>query len=71
MNDHLLEEELFIRFTVRVFHERLSFLCVCPSFPFGFEGGMWDLLVLIPDHCLSIYFPFAGTKGILLLKNGK
>ena len=25
-------------------------------FPFGFEGGMWDLIVLIPDHCLSIYF---------------
>ena len=27
------------------------------SFPFGFEGGMRDLIVLIPDHCLSIYFP--------------
>ena len=27
---------------------------VCASFPFGFEGGMWDL---IPDHCLSIFFP--------------
>ena len=31
-------------------------ICVCASFPFGFEGGMWDLIVLIPDHCLSIYF---------------
>ena len=30
--------------------------CVCPSFPFGFECGMWDLIVLIPDHCISIYF---------------
>ena len=30
--------------------------CVCPSFPFGIEGGMWDAIVLIPDHCLSIYF---------------
>ena len=28
---------------------------VCPTFPFGFEGGMWDLIVLIPDNCLSIY----------------
>ena len=28
---------------------------VCPSFPFGIEGGMWDVIVLIPDHCLSIY----------------
>ena len=25
-------------------------------FPFSFEGGMWDLIVLIPDPCLSIYF---------------
>ena len=32
--------------------------CVCPSFPFGIEGGMWDVIVLIPDHCLSIYFGF-------------
>ena len=28
-------------------------MCVCPSFPFVFEGGMWDLIVLIPDF-LSI-----------------
>ena len=40
-------------FTVRVFHRRVS-ICVCSSFPFGFEGRMWDLVVLIPD-CLSIY----------------
>ena len=26
------------------------------SLPFGFEGGMWYLIVLIPDHCLSVYF---------------
>ena len=31
-------------------------ICVCPSFPFGIECGMWDMTVLIPDHCLSIYF---------------
>ena len=24
---------------------------------FGFEGRIWDLIVLVPDHCLSIYFP--------------
>ena len=28
---------------------------VCASFHFGFEGGMWDLNVLVPDHCLSFY----------------
>ena len=29
--------------------------CVCPSFPFGIEGGLCDVIVLISDHCLSIY----------------
>ena len=32
--------------------------CVYASFPFGFEGGMWDLIVLLPDYC----FPFNCTK---------
>ena len=40
---------------MRVFHVRLSNF-VCPSFPFEIEGGMWNVVVLIPDHCLSIYF---------------
>ena len=25
-------------------------------FPFGFEGRMWDLIVSVPDCCLSFYF---------------
>ena len=29
----------------------LRFSC----FPFGFEGRMWDLIVSVPDHCLSFY----------------
>ena len=28
-------------------------LCVCVSFPFDFMGWLWDLIVLVPDHCLS------------------
>ena len=32
-------------------------VCVCVfSFPFGLECGMWDLIVLLPDHCLSFQF---------------
>ena len=27
--------------------------CVCPSFPFGIEGGMWDVGVLIPGPSCS------------------
>ena len=26
------------------------------SFPFGFDGGIRDLIVLVADHCLSFYF---------------
>ena len=29
-------------------------ICVCPSFPSVFAGGMRDLIVLILDNCLSI-----------------
>ena len=25
---------------------------------FGFEGRIWDLIVSVPDHCLSFYFSF-------------
>ena len=31
-------------------------VCMRPSFPFNFESGMWDLNVLISDHCHSINF---------------
>ena len=34
----------------------VQILRVSPSFPFGIEGGMWDVIVLIPNICLSIYF---------------
>ena len=55
MNDHLRGKELFIRFIVCVFRVCLS-MFVCASFPFGFEGGEWNLIVLDSDHCLSFYF---------------
>ena len=60
MNGHLFEKELFIRFTVRVFRERLC-ICMCFSFPFGFEDGMCDF---IPDGCLSIYLSDLNTNLI-------
>ena len=31
------------------------FMCLVVSL-FGFEGRMWDLIVSVPDHCLSFYF---------------
>ena len=32
-------------------------------FPFGFEGRIWDLIVSVPDHCLSFYFLSWDPKG--------
>ena len=31
-------------------------------FPFGFEGRMWDLIVSVPDHCLSFYFALGARR---------
>ena len=48
-------KELFIRFAASAFR-KLSSIYVFSYFPFGFEGRMWDLIVSVPDHCLSFYF---------------
>ena len=55
MTDHLSGKELFIRFTASAFRKLLS-IYVFSYFPFGFEGGMWDLILSVPDHFLSFYF---------------
>ena len=41
--------------------------CVCASFPFGFEVGIFDLFLLVPDHCLSFYLRL-GLKAVFLLR---
>ena len=48
-------KELFIRFTASAFR-KLPSIYVFSYFPFGFEGGVWDLIVSLPDCCLSFYF---------------
>ena len=45
----------------RVHFGKLPSIYVFSYFPFGFEGRMWDLIVSVPDHCLSFYFIFSGT----------
>ena len=47
---------LFILFAASAFRG-LSSIYVLFYFPFGFGGRMWDLVVSVPDHCLSFYFP--------------
>ena len=54
MNDHLFGKELFILFAASAFR-KLSSIYVFSYFPFGFEGRIWDLIVSVPDHCLSFY----------------
>ena len=39
-------------------------LCVS-FFPLSIEGGMWDVIVLIPDRCLSIYFPLLFLPSVI------
>ena len=35
-----------------------SIYVVSYNFPFGFEGRIWDLIVSVPDPCLSFSFLF-------------
>ena len=30
---------------------------------FGLEGGKWEFIVLVPDHCLSFYFLYIVKGG--------
>ena len=62
LNDHLFRKELFIRFTASAFR-KLQSIYVFRYFPFGFEGRMWDLIVSVPDHCLSFYFAYQSSCG--------
>ena len=61
-SDHLFGKELFIRFTASAFR-KLPSIYVLSYFPFGLEGWMWDLIVSVPDHCLSFYFTFVRGVG--------
>ena len=63
LNDHLFGKELFIRFAASALRKLLS-VCVFIYFPFGFEGRMWDLIVSVPDHCLSFYFCAEFHRGL-------
>ena len=53
--------ELFILFTASAFR-KLPSIYVFSYFPFGFEGRIWDLIVSVPDHCLSFYFERKGEN---------
>ena len=52
-------KELLNWLPLRIVCERLS-ICVKRSFLLGFEGGMWDLILVSTDYGLS--FSFATPK---------
>ena len=62
------EVGLFVRFAQ---YTCLSWTAVNSNvfsyFPFGFEGRIWDLIVSVPDHCISFYFSkvFIFRKKVL------
>ena len=52
LGGRLFGRRLFVLFAAGAFRG-LSSVCVFGCFPFGFEGRIWDLIVSVPDHCLS------------------
>ena len=55
---------------------KLSSIYVFSYFPFGFEGRIWDLIVSVPDHCLSFYFlclslRLTGHTSISIINTGQ
>ena len=61
-------KELFILFAASAFR-KLSSIYVFSYFPFGFEGRIWDLIVSVPDHCLSFYFPRSQKQHISFISH--
>ena len=56
-------KKIYSRRVLKVFASRKPpSIYVFRYFPFGFEGRMWDLIVSVPDHCLSFYFK-EGRSG--------
>ena len=53
-------ESNFILFAASAFR-KLSSIYAFSYFPFGFEGRIWDLIVSVPDHCLSFYFSHGAS----------
>ena len=45
----------------------MSSIYVFSYFPFGFEGRIWDLIVTVPDHCLSFYFVAHNMADCIIL----
>ena len=54
---HFLISLLLLKIFTSVLRAHLS-CCECASFSFGSVGGMWDLIVSVPDNCLLFCFKY-------------
>ena len=68
LTSHLFGNELFIRSIVHVFREHLS-VDVCAPFPFGFDGGIWDFLIIVLSN--ESLGPKRGLNLVLLAPKKK
>ena len=59
LGGRLFGRGLFVRFTASALR-KLPSIYIFSYFPFGFGGGMWGLIVSVPDRCLSFYFYLFG-----------
>ena len=53
---------LVISLLVMSAFRKLLSVYVFSYFPLRYEGRMWDLIVSVPDHCLSFYFTKMETE---------
>ena len=60
---------VYFVYSVCVFRERLS-NCLFASFSYGFEVGMLDLIVLVPNHCLVFHTNLNSYFSISTLSIG-
>ena len=59
-------KELFLWCTASTFRKLLS-IYLFSYFRFGFDGRIWDLIVSVPDHCLSFYFTLCRLEFFVFL----
>ena len=62
---------MFILLSLHIFRERLP-ICACALLSFGFEGGIWNLIVLVPNRCLSftLHYRFRNSKNTCNILTG-
>ena len=64
MNNYLPRKELLFGLPRVPFVTCYQFMYLVIFLLVGFEVRIWDLIVSVPDHCLSFYFTFTVSYHI-------